>query len=213
MLYQRERVQEYYETRLVRSAVQHWMRRFFLLYVILLPSVSFFCFSPLYYVLFFSSFCWWSLHTNTADTQPEENERDSRLAIFFRFLWIFGFLIFFFFCLCVFPPTRCCSRCHNAADLKHLFCIFVMCVLFFFWSPFWRCVFGCFGNISFYAKIIFVCCAIFKIWKILHLIFYSFYLLLILIFTCFSKFTRKTVSITEISTGQTTKSCPFTSNG
>lgn len=64
------------------------------------------------------------------------DESGTRRTCNFSFpFWIsFFFFRFLIFpssrCLCVFyPPTRCCCRrrCHNA-DLKHLFCIFVMCV-------------------------------------------------------------------------------------
>lgn len=99
----------------------------------------FFCLlSPFSALLcFIFSFCRLSVggrYTNTR-TLPEELRRmREMLAIFSAsfFLWIFGFLIFFFVYVYFYPPTRCC-RCHNA-DLKHLFCIFVMCV---FCSPFW----------------------------------------------------------------------------
>lgn len=102
-------------------------------------------------------------------TRPEERRRMREIhglqffsALNFRF---FNFL----FCLCVFyPPTRCC-RCHNA-DLKHLFCIFVMCVLFFFCSPFYVAFFWMFEKKTFKPNS-FLCCASFLNWKTFNLIF------------------------------------------
>lgn len=118
------------------------MRRFFLLYVILLPSVSFFCFSPLYFFLC----CRLSVGGRSLIRGHHEREIHG-LQFFSAFLFNFfsplNFRFLIFFCLCVFyPPTRCC-RCYNA-DLKHLFCIFVMCAFFsLFCSPFM--LVSCFG--------------------------------------------------------------------
>lgn len=125
---------------------------FFLLYVILCLLSPFSACSACCRL-----FRWWSFHQHAESASPRRETHGLQfffLLFLFNFFFAFEFSVFNFFSLlfflfmCIYPPTRC-RRCYNA-DLKHLFCIFVMCAFSRGSSPLFLCV-VCYRNGIFFA--------------------------------------------------------------
>lgn len=131
-------------TRLVRSTVQHWMRRFFPAvcdsFALCLLFLLLRCFIYFFFVLRSVVFLVGGRrYTNTRTAGAEERGKEIHglqffsassqflLPLNFRFFNFFSLLFFCLFMCILSSNTLLTMRCHNA-DLKHLFCIFVMCV-------------------------------------------------------------------------------------